>query len=221
MVRSIHLSSRAFGLGCQAIAILGSANRKHAPSLLLTSLSGHTVGALLVYFLDRRSRQAFLPSLPPWLSDTSYRTRLQPPSFQSCTASPSRQMSQTLYPDLVDSRKDRVPSPLEPVNGREEVPVVVPRRALGGFAGGFGGVSSLKSSITSSPKAPFLSPVKSATESESTCEDYLCGVQQLGPKVSNTSGCSSRRTVESTSSSSGFLDSRPMDYLRHRARVPL
>eukprot|EP00246_Nothoceros_aenigmaticus_P014405 TRINITY_DN5445_c0_g1_i1.p1 TRINITY_DN5445_c0_g1~~TRINITY_DN5445_c0_g1_i1.p1 ORF type:complete len:309 (-),score=-6.71 TRINITY_DN5445_c0_g1_i1:397-1281(-) len=147
----VHLKSRAFGLGCQVVAILGSANYRHAPLLLLTSLFGNSIGVLLIYILDRRARRGFL-----------------------------RQMWQIFYPDLFEPSKELSRSATRGGGGAAEP---VSRRALGGFAGGFGGVSGLK--CESSPSytlVSLLSSNSSAPECESSSGECHAGLSAPGLK---------------------------------------
>eukprot|EP00246_Nothoceros_aenigmaticus_P014406 TRINITY_DN5445_c0_g1_i2.p1 TRINITY_DN5445_c0_g1~~TRINITY_DN5445_c0_g1_i2.p1 ORF type:complete len:338 (-),score=-3.96 TRINITY_DN5445_c0_g1_i2:397-1368(-) len=176
----VHLKSRAFGLGCQVVAILGSANYRHAPLLLLTSLFGNSIGVLLIYILDRRARRGFLRSLPSWLLNDLHGSGSQPQAFQSYRASFSRQMWQIFYPDLFEPSKELSRSATRGGGGAAEP---VSRRALGGFAGGFGGVSGLK--CESSPSytlVSLLSSNSSAPECESSSGECHAGLSAPGLK---------------------------------------
>ncbi|KAJ7198650.1 hypothetical protein O6H91_Y501100 [Diphasiastrum complanatum] len=133
----MHLHPRMCAFGGQILATISRGNVEGTHILLLSIAIGHLVGLMLAYRLDLRARTAFVQSLPKYLLDGSNGNG-PGEQFSSYRASFSRQMWSIFYPELFEKSEytDHVGS----VTSERSAP----HRALGGFAGGFGGVSGLK-----------------------------------------------------------------------------
>lgn len=179
----LHLKTRAIGFGLQIFGTLASVRvDKALPALLFVSI-GHSLGIALAYVLDQQSRVCFLQSLPQFILDEVSKGGLSS-QFLSCRASLSQEMWNLLYPELFEWS-------IGDINALHRDSQVchqkTPRRALGGFAGGFGGVSSLKGTYAPSFLAkPSSSPnlygeecisefsCSSSATVENSADDHLC-----------------------------------------------
>lgn len=186
-----HVQLRLFGFGCQVAAILATQDRLEFYILLLGVAVGHLVGMSIAYYLDRKARSMFLKSLPRWLVDEV--TGSGTPS--SYRASLSRQMWSIFYPGLVDmpEQVELSVSPTAVVLGG--TPHCAPRRALGGFAGGFGGVSGLKCNNTTGTlyhPIPLSSPSSSSSSDNDGDFDTSTSDGEWVPAFNESGPCSSQ-----------------------------
>eukprot|EP01018_Ginkgo_biloba_P005479 Gb_41218 [translate_table: standard] len=143
----IHILSRVIGLGLQIVAIMAKGSLSEAPVLFLFLFVGHAVGLLITYVFDRECRSSFLHALPQLRIDDVATSGLREQFYQSYRSPLVKEVpnlgqfsSSFSNPEVMDKQV------LDEAMYRKAIQTNAPRRALGGFAGGFGGVSGLKSS---------------------------------------------------------------------------
>ncbi|XP_024525942.1 uncharacterized protein LOC112344807 isoform X1 [Selaginella moellendorffii] len=161
----LHVRSRCFGCGCQLVASIAS---KASSSHLLGIIAGHCLGSLLAYMVDRQARTDFLESLPRWILGDAVQCERGDSSWWN-----------SFYPEFLEKPE---PAAKEGENPRDNLERALAYRALGGFAGGFGGVSGLKCANPSS-----LSPASSSNSVDhpqlvsysSDNENVTAGLEQL------------------------------------------
>lgn len=167
---------------------------KRTALMMLTIVVTNSIGLVLAYLLDRAARRQFLKSLPVWLVEEINGSTSRPQFFLSYRASLSRQLWNIFYPEL-----EEIPDPTtisKPVTYQQ---IMAPRRALGGFAGGFGGVSSLK---CAGPVSYSLSPISSSSSLSGRTSDSSSG-NWAGVGVTG-SVLSSGEIVSTGSDSAGY-----------------
>ncbi|KAG6548381.1 hypothetical protein Mapa_010160 [Marchantia paleacea] len=163
-----HLQSRSIGCGEQVVAIISKGlDFRRTLQVMFVSVVTHSIGLIIAYCFDRSARRQFLKSLPVWLLDEINGSSARPQFYLSYRASLSRQLWSIFYPELLENP--------EPATGNKAVTyeqIMAPRRALGGFAGGFGGVSSLKCTgpVSNSP-----SPLSSSSSLSGRTSDSSSG----------------------------------------------
>eukprot|EP00249_Psilotum_nudum_P004989 c18481_g1_i1 orf=854-1957(+) len=143
----MHLRMRALGFLMQMFAALARRRMRGDTLYLFFVCIGHCFGVILAYILDRKSRSKFLRSFPGWkLDDETFKDGSRP-QFLWYRTSFSRQMWKIFCPELPGEISDSNTC----ADMKHSLPST-PRRALGGFAGGFGGVSSLKGTYPLMPQ---------------------------------------------------------------------
>eukprot|EP01018_Ginkgo_biloba_P028639 Gb_26711 [translate_table: standard] len=158
----VHLRLRIFGLACQAAAVMARGRHQNALALLFAITACHLLGVLLAYILDWRARLCFLKSMPFWLLDDMTETPLGHRLSDPCRDSLFRQFWSMFYSRPLEKSSSNLSAvTITPVD------CSAPRRALGGFAGGFAGVSGLKC------KVPVSTSLFSSSESSSEQERML------------------------------------------------
>lgn len=139
----IHIFSRALGMGMQIFAILAKGSNSEAPFLLLLLFVGHTVGIIIAFVLDRECGFSFFNSLSQLLLNdvTQSGPREQLFRLPLLKQVPNLRNMLSGILNLKVTKKKELDEPIH----QKAVLTNAPRRALGGFAGGFCGVSGLKS----------------------------------------------------------------------------
>ena len=143
LVGSIHIFSRALGLGMQIFAILAKGSNSEAPILLLLLFVGHAVGMLIAFVLDRECGCSFFNSLSQLLLDDVTGNGPHEQFFRMPLLKQVLNIRIVLSCILnlkVTKKKD-----LDEPICQKAIGTNAPRRALGGFTDGFCGVSGLKS----------------------------------------------------------------------------
>ncbi|XP_057854755.2 uncharacterized protein LOC131064583 isoform X2 [Cryptomeria japonica] len=155
----MHLRLRIFGLACQAAAISARGKRQDSLALLFVITASHLLGVFLAYVLDRRARLHFLKSMPCWQAEgmKGSPNAIESQFMRPCRDSIFRQYwSMFCNQSLEKSSSNLSTVMITPVDR------ATPHRALGGFAGGFAGVSGLKCRVP--PPMPLFSFTDSHSE---------------------------------------------------------
>lgn len=135
----MHLRLRIFGLACQAAAILARGKRQDSLTLLFVITVSHLLGVLLSYVLERRARLCFLKSMPCWQAEDVTVAPLQSQFSEPFHDSLFNQYCNILCSQSIERTSSKLSTVMITPRDRS-----APHRALGGFAGGFAGVSGLK-----------------------------------------------------------------------------
>lgn len=135
----IHLRLRIFGLACQAAAILARGKRQDSLALLFVITASHLLGVLLSYVLERRARLCFLKSMPCWQAEDAVVAPIQSQFSEPFQDSLFKQYCNIFCSQSLEKNPSNLITEVITPGDRS-----TPHRALGGFAGGFAGVSGLK-----------------------------------------------------------------------------
>jgi len=139
----IHMFSRALGLGMQIFAILAKGSNSEAPILLLLLIVGHSVGMLIAFVFDGECGCSFFNSLSKLLLDNVTQSGHREHFFRLPLLKQVLNLRNFLS-DILNLKVTKKKEHDEPIC-QKAIQTNPPRRALGGFAGGFCGVSGLKS----------------------------------------------------------------------------
>lgn len=147
----MHLRLRIFGLACQAAAILARGKQQDSLALLFVITASHLWGVLLSYVLDRRARLCFLKSMPCWQAEDATVAPIQSQFSEPFQDSLFKQYCNIFCSQSLEKNPSNLSTVMITPGDRS-----APHRALGGFAGGFAGVSGLKCKLPP-PTTPLFS----------------------------------------------------------------
>ncbi|KAL2653925.1 hypothetical protein R1flu_022053 [Riccia fluitans] len=188
-----HVKCRSIACGTQlAVVFSKSFSTKQTSSIILVTFASNAIGLVFSYLIDRSARRQYLKSLPSLLVEEIESTAPRPELRFSYRNSLSQQFRSIFYPKHLECP--------DSATGNKAIKyeqIMAPRRALGGFAGGFGGVSSLKCSAPIS-----VSPVSSSRSLSERSSDSSSG--DWTGAVATESGISSGEGLASRNYSSGY-----------------